>query len=648
MDEDLDSGNMRFCHPTATFYHRQKTIGLGNRTFTRTMTHERLDAPAVHRFALEDFFRNPEKSGFQISPDGNHFAYLAPWNQRMNLFVVPTDGEGQAHRLTDVTDRDISGYMWSTGTRLLYLKDNGGDENFALFGVDTDGGNVTPLTAFDKVRTQLIDALDDDDDHVLVGLNRRVAQVFDPYRLNVHSGELTLLAENPGNISAWITDHAGVLRLAVRTDGVNTSLMHRATEQDAWTDLFTLNFKETLYPLFFTFDNTDFYAASNIGRDKTAIIRYSIAENREIEELFASEAADVSNLNFSRKRKVLTSITYTTDRKQRVFLDDRAEALYNRLKSALPDLEVAVSGTNKEEDKFIVRTYSDRSLGAYYFFDQSTDELRKIEEVSPWLNPDQLSTMRTIHYAARDGLRIQGYLTLPADYSDGRIPIVVNPHGGPWARDTWGFNPEVQFLANRGYGVLQMNFRGSTGFGRAFWEASFKEWGKKMQDDITDGVQWLVAEGIADPKRVAIYGGSYGGYATLAGLAFTPEVYACGVDYVGVSNLFTFMQTIPPYWEPYLEMMYEMVGHPEQDKAAMAAASPVMHADKISVPLLIAQGAKDPRVNVDESDQMVAAMRERGVEVEYLVEPEEGHGFRNEENRFKFYRAMERFLAEHL
>ena len=259
-----------------------------------------------------------------------------------------------------------------------------------------------------------------------------------------------------------------------------------------------------------------------------------------------------------------------------------------------------------------------------------------------------MAEMKPITYAARDGLTIHGYLTLPVGAEAKNLPVVVNPHGGPWARDRWGFNPEVQFLANRGYAVLQTNFRGSTGYGRAFWEASFRQWGLRMQDDITDGVNYLIEQGIADPEHVAIYGGSYGGYATLAGLAFTPDLYACGVDYVGVSNLFTFLQTIPPYWKPMLEMMYEMVGNPEELKEQFEQTSPALQADKIKAPLLIAQGAKDPRVNVAESDQIVEALRQRGVEVAYLVKENEGHGFHNEENRFEFYEAMEQFLAEHL
>jgi len=259
-----------------------------------------------------------------------------------------------------------------------------------------------------------------------------------------------------------------------------------------------------------------------------------------------------------------------------------------------------------------------------------------------------MAKMEPITYQSRDGLFIHGYLTLPVGVDPANLPTIILPHGGPWARDSWGFRPDVQFLANRGYAVLQMNFRGSTGFGRKFWEMSFKEWGKTMQDDITDGVHWLIERGIADPKRVGIYGGSYGGYAVLAGLTFTPDLYACGVDYVGVSNLFTILETIPPYWEPMRDMMYEMMGNPETDEALMRAVSPVFHADKITAPLLIVQGANDPRVKKAESDQMVDALRAREVDVPYMVKDNEGHGFRNEENKFEMYRAAEQFFAKHL
>jgi len=368
------------------------------------------------------------------------------------------------------------------------------------------------------------------------------------------------------------------------------------------------------------------------------------ATGKEVQTLFAHPEVDVGGAGWSRLRKVLTSVGYTTDKSHRHFFDDKIRKIYATLQKQLPGYEVALTSIDKAEEQFVVRTYSDKSRGAYYLFNAKTGALKKWRELSPWLNEQEMADMRPISYKSRDGLTIHGYLTLPKGKEARNLPVIVNPHGGPWVRDTWGFNSEVQLLANRGFAVLQMNYRGSTGYGRAFWEAGFKQWGRKMQDDITDGVEWLIKQGIADSKRVAIYGGSYGGYAVLAGLAFTPEVYACGIDYVGVSNIFTLMKTIPPYWKPLLAEFYEKVGHPEKDEELLRSVSPVFHADKIKAPLFIVQGARDPRVNKAESDQMVAALAARGIKVEYMVKDNEGHGFRNEENRFEFYEAMEKFL----
>jgi len=602
---------------------------------------------AVREIPLEDFFKNPDKSSYQISPDGMFYSFMAPYESRMNVFIQKI-GDSESMRITDVTDRDIAGYTWVSNERILYLKDNGGDENFALYAVNIDGSNPQSLTAFDSVRTELIDDLEDQEDYVMVGLNKRDQRIYDPYRLNVQTGELSMLAENPGNISGWMTDHEGKLRVALTTDGVNNSLMYRETEDSEWEILFTGNFKESLDPLFFTFDNKNLYVSSNVGRDKSAIRMYDVAKKELGEILFEHPDVDVSNLSYSRKRKVLTTVSYTIDKRERSFLDAETEAWFKKLEAKLAGYEIGISGRSKDESKLVVRTYSDRSLGAYYFYDIAEDRLEKLEDVSPWVQEDEMAEMQPVSYQSRDGLTIRGYLTLPKGKEAKNLPVVVNVHGGPWARDYWGYSNEVQFLANRGYAVLQMNYRGSVGFGRAFWEASFKQWGQAMQDDVSDGAQWLIDQGIADSSRVAIYGGSYGGYATLAGLTYTPNLYACGVDYVGVSNLFTFMETIPPYWTQYLEMLYEMVGHPEADSAMLAAYSPSLNAEKITAPLFIAQGANDPRVKKSEADQMVEAMKARGVEVEYLVKDDEGHGFRNEENRFDFYRAMEKFLAKHI
>ena len=367
--------------------------------------------------------------------------------------------------------------------------------------------------------------------------------------------------------------------------------------------------------------------------------------------LYENKDYDVDALFYSRARKVLTAARFTSWKRERYFFDKQFEGMVGKLKKELGDVDFGFVSNNKAEDKYIVYSFSDKTQGAYYLYDVKTGKVDKIADLAPWLDEKEMAGMLPIEYKSRDGLTINGYLTLPKGYTldnAKNLPVVVNPHGGPWYRDEWGFNPEVQFLANRGYAVLQMNFRGSTGYGRKFWEASFKQWGKAMQDDITDGVNWLVDKGIADKSRVAIYGGSYGGYATLAGVTFTPDLYAAAVDYVGVSNLFTFMKTVPPYWKPMLDMFHEMVGDPKKDSLLMVAESPVMHADKIKTPLFVAQGKNDPRVNIDESNQMVEALKKRGIVVEYMVKDNEGHGFHNEENRYDFYRAMDKFLGEHM
>lgn len=600
---------------------------------------------------LEDFFRKPEKSGYQISPDGQYISYTAPYERRMNIFVQKI-GEDNAIRLTSETERDISGYFWANNNRILFLKDTGGDENFQLYGVNIDGSNLLPLTAFEGVRTSIIDDLPEIESEVIIGLNKRNPQIFDPYRLNIETGELTMLAENPGNIQGWMTDHDGKLRIAVALDGVNQTILYRDTEDQEFTPIITTSFKESLSPYVFTSDNQKTYAVSNLGRDKSVLVVFDPKTAKEEELLYENDTYDISGISYSRKNQKLTSTSYMSHcGVERHFFDEERKGIYDNIEKKVNGLPFSIVDMTKNEDIMIVATYDDKSPGTYYLYDVNKNELTFIAEVYPWLDKNNMVSMECVTYTSRDGLTIEAYLTLPKGYtmeSAKNLPTVINPHGGPWARDTWGFNPEIQFLANRGYAVFQMNFRGSTGFGKRFWELSFKEWGKSMQNDITDGVEWLIEQGITDPERIAIYGGSYGGYATLAGLTFTPDLYTCGIDYVGVSNLFTFLQTIPPYWKPMLDMMYEMVGDPVADKELLESASPVFHVDQIKVPLFIAQGANDPRVNKDESDQMVEALKNRGIEVEYLVKDNEGHGFHNEENMFEFYGAMEKFLNEHM
>ena len=596
---------------------------------------------------MQDFFRNPEKSSFKISPNGEHIAYMKPWKARMNVFVMDMNTKKEV-RLTSSQERGIYWFAWLNNNRIGYIKDEGGNENMHFYAVNVDMSNEIDLTPFENVQARIIDDLEDDPNHIIMGLNKRNPQIHDPYRINVNDGKMDMIAENPGNISEWMTDHDGKLRMAITSDGVNTSLLYRDKESDGFKPILTTDFKVSVAPLFFTFDNKNLYVASNRGRDKTAIFEFDLNKSKEGKLIFEHDEVDVSGLMYSRKRKVLTGVSYTVAKNEMVFFDTLREGLQQKLEEKLPGYEVGITSFSEDETKAVVVTYSDKSRGTYYFYDLDKNKLIELGQVSPWLNEEDMCEMKPVHYKSRDGLIINGYLTLPNGTNGKNLPVVVNPHGGPWHRDSWAYNSEVQFLANRGFAVFQMNFRGSTGYGREFWEKSFKQWGKSMQDDISDGVNWLIDEGIANPDRIAIYGASYGGYATLAGLAFTPDLYACGVDYVGVSSLFTFMESMPPYWELYRSMMYEMVGHPEKDKELLASASPLLHIDKIKAPLFIAQGANDPRVVKAESDQIVEALKNAGIDVPYMVKDNEGHGFYNEENQFDFYREMEKFLTKYI
>jgi dipeptidyl aminopeptidase/acylaminoacyl peptidase len=605
----------------------------------------------VKQYPLRDFFKNPERAYFRLSPDGKTIGFMQPYESRMNIFVQPFDKVGTNEGIKRVTEekaRDIPNFFFKGPNHVLFTKDFGGDENFHVVTADIRTGTVKDLTPHEGTRAMILDSLPDDDDHVLVTHNKRDKRFFDVFRVNLKTGQETLLAQNPGNITNWVTDHAGQLRAAGTSDGVNSTFLYREKESDEFKPLLTTNFREGVAIVGWTADNKQMYVSSNRGRDKSAIFEFDPKTAKEGKLIYEHPVVDVSSLGWSRARKVITQTTVNVDKAEPVFFDKESERVYKAIKTQLPNYEINVQSATKDEQRMIVAALSDRTPGVRYVYDVKTNKLSKLGEINPAIAEADMAEMKPIQYTARDGLLIRGYLTLPKGVPAKNLPVIVNPHGGPWARDDWGYNPQIQFLANRGYAVLQMNFRGSTGFGRKFWEASFKQWGLAMQDDVTDGVQWLIKEGIADPKRIGIYGGSYGGYATLSGITKTPDLYAAAVSYVGVSNMFTFLNTIPPYWKPFAEMMKEMIGDQEKDKAQFTATSPALNADKIKTPLFVAQGAKDPRVVKAESDQMVEALRKRGIQVDYMVKENEGHGFRNQENQFEFYEAMEKFLGKHL
>lgn len=596
---------------------------------------------------MEDFFRNPETAAFSISPDGKKLAFARPWQHRMNVYVREI-ATGNEKRITSATERDIAGFFWKGSDKIVYAQDSGGDENFHVYITDIKGSESRDLTPFGKVKAGVLDDLEDDPVHMLISMNQRNAEIFDVYRCNIETGELELIGENPGNITGWMTDHDGKLRAAVQTDGVNESFLYRTNESDDFRVLITTNFKETFSPVLFAYDNKIMYVVSNLSKDKAAIYTFDPEENKTLDLVFGHDEVDTGGIMHSKKRKIITGVSYVTDKRHYKFFDADREELQRTLDDFFPGLEAAAVDMEDDERRVIVRTYSDKTRGAYYLFDRKDNSMSKLADLSSWLKENQMASMTPVSFTARDGLKINGYLTLPLGVEAKNLPLVVIPHGGPSARDVWGFDSEAQFLANRGIAVLQVNYRGSTGYGKTFWQSGFKQWGRKMQDDVTDGVLWAVNEGIADKTKLAIYGGSYGGYAALAGATFTPDLYCCAVSYVGPSNLFTLLESIPPYWKPFIDMEYEMIGDPVKDKELLEEVSPVFHAENIRIPLFVAQGANDPRVNKAESDQIVEAVKKAGKDVVYMVKDNEGHGFHNEENRFDFYRTMEEFFRKHL
>ncbi|MEK4081856.1 S9 family peptidase [Solibacillus sp. FSL K6-1126] len=606
-----------------------------------------IDNTGVQEISVEDFMRNPGSLGYQLSPDGEYIAYAAEWQSRLNVFIKNMDDESEPVRVTSTTDRDIAGLFWKDNN-MYYLKDNGGDENYHIYSSSFNGAKEKDLTPYPNVVVLPIDYLKDVEDEILIMMNKEDATVFDVYKLNVKTGATKLVAKNPGNILSWIPDSNGQIRMAVASDGVVGAVLYRETEEDEFQPFISIDAGETVSPLGFSRDNQSIYAVSDKGRDKAALVKYDLEGKEEV--VFSNPLVDISGALYSSTKDQLLYAAYITDKVHYNFFDSEFENLFNKMKDQLgvSASEFGINDYNKEMTKFIVSVSSDTVYGKYYYYDAETETMTLLAELGSWLDAGNLAEMHSISYEARDGLIIHGYLTLPKNKIAENLPLVVIPHGGPWARDMWGFNNEVQLLANQGYAVLQANFRSSTGYGKEFLEAGNKQWGLKIQDDITDGVQWAIDLGIADAEKIGIYGASFGGYATLAGITFTPDLYAAAVDYVGVSNIFTLLETIPPYWETQRNMFYERVGHPEKDKELLKAASPVFHVDKIKTPLFVAQGANDPRVNKQESDQIVQALKNRGVEVEYMVKDNEGHGFANEENRIEFYNALVDFFAEYL
>ncbi len=586
---------------------------------------------------IQHFFDNPEIAGAQISPNGQFVSYLKPYQDKLNVFVRQI-GSSEERRMTTDTIRPVRGYFWSAdGSMLLYVQDKGGNENFHVYSVPIEG-TATPeaknLTPHDGVRAVIFAVPPERPGEILIGLNKREPSLFDAYWLDVETGETRLVAENPGNFVGVMPDHDLQVRLAMGQNAEGgTSFYTRSSDEDPeWREVAAYSASETVRPFRFHPDNRRLYVASNVGETNLQRLVLLDLETGEVQEVERDPEGEVDfgSAIFSDLTDELIATVYVADTVRIYPKNEQMATDITRLRQ-VHDGTPNVSSSTTDENKWMVSYDSPTDPGATYLYDRETGEAE------------------FLFCPPRDGLAINGYLTLPKGVEPKALPMVLLVHGGPWARDDWGYQPEAQMLANRGYAVLQVNYRGSTGYGKQFFNAAVKEFAGKMHDDLIDGVKWAVGEGISDPDLIGVYGGSYGGYATLVSLTFTPEVFACGVDYVGPSSLITLIESFPAYWGPFLKgYWYRFVGDPsvEADREDMKKRSPLFHVDRIEDPILIVQGANDPRVTKLESDQMVVALRDRGIEVGYLVADNEGHGFSNADNRMALYHSMETFFGE--
>ena len=601
-------------------------------------------------------FGNPERVRPRISPDGTQLAWIAPSAGVLNVWVAPANqGKGQgidwsaARVVTDDADRGIRMFAWAhDGRHLLYVQDAGGDENWRLHDVDTATMQRRDLTPFDNVQTQLIAAEKKFPTEILIGLNKDNPQLHDVYRLDLTTGELAKEVENPGFVG-WLADSQLVVRAGVapQPDG-SLVLMVRGSADEDWRALLTIAAEDALTstPVAFSEDGASLLAVSSVGADTGRLVRIDLATGTA-EVLAQDPDCDVTDVRLHPDTREPQIVTFLKDRCEYQVLDPDVEADLAAIRALHPG-DPSFADEDDADRTWLIGFTNDTGAIPYYSYDRETRTGQFLFEHQPELSRYELAPMEPFSFTSRDGLTIHGYATFPPGAGREGLPMVLDVHGGPWARDAWGFNPEAQWLANRGYLCVQVNFRGSTGYGKAFVNAGDREWGGRMHDDLVDAVAFATGQGWADPARVAIYGGSYGGYAALVGAAFTPELFCCAVDIVGPSNLKTLIETIPAYWAPMISQFHRSVGDPATDADFLWSRSPLSRADNISIPLLIAQGANDPRVKQAESEQIVAALVKAGIEHEYMLFPDEGHGFAKPENRLRFYAAAERFLARHL
>jgi dipeptidyl aminopeptidase/acylaminoacyl peptidase len=599
----------------------------------------------------EVLFGNPVKTRLRISPDGQSFSYLAPSEKGVLNVWVKTIGKDDDRMITNDIHRGIGSYSWTYDNQhIIYRQDKNGDENWHIYLVNLETNIVRDLTPFQGIRADKFILSKKYPDVIMVGLNIRTKELFDMYRINLKTGAVELDTENPGGVIDWEADDNFVIRAATFMDPQDASIhiKVRDDQNKPWRDLLVLLYGENGRIIGFTLDGKAVYCETSVGFDTTRLVKMELESGKISETIASDEKCDIEEIIVHPDKRYIQAVSFNYLVSQWHVLDNSIKEDFSFLQKAHRGNFGIVSRDNSDQKWIVWYEIADGPL-AYYIYDRAKKDLKFVLEDRPELKKYKLAEVKPVVVKTRDGFKLVNYLALPPGLTPKKLPMVLLVHGGPWSRDVWGFDPMVQWLANRGYAVLQVNFRGSSGFGKKFLHAGDMEWGVgAMQHDLTDSVKWAIKEGYADPKKVAIMGGSYGGYATLAGLTFTPELYVCGVDIVGPSNIKTLFQAIPPYWTPMVTMFKKSVGDVLADDQFNKKISPLFHVDKIKAPLLIGQGQNDPRVNIRESDQVVKAMREKNLPVKYIVYTDEGHGFERPENQLDFWGYVDEFLGKYL
>jgi len=613
-----------------------------------------------YKYSVEDYFAKSKQSSFKLSPDGKYLSYREKDEKgKRHIYVKNTETNDILRAIEEGKDV-ISEYSWANNSRLIYTHDKGGDENYQLFAVDIDGSNPKSLTPFENVQVEIQESLKDQPDYMIIEMNKDNPQIFEPYKINIVTGDMNKLFENKdvnSPISYYIFDIDGNLSGYSKLENDKyTVLYYRTSEKAPFEIVKKTNWKETFFIAEFDYSTDykhDAFVISNLDSDTQEILLYDVKEKKIIKRIYSNDTYDVDELSFSSKRAYeLDYYSFKGIKNQIIPVSDTYKNLHERFENQFKGKQFSIANITAKEDKYLIKVKSDNLFGVYYLYNTKKDSFKKIFDLMPQLKEEDMAEMQPIQFQSRDGLTIHGYVTIPNEVKDGKkVPLIVRVHGGPYGtRDGWGFRRSDQLFASRGYATLRVNYRGSGGYGKIFERAGYKQVGKKMLDDLEDAVAYIKKQGWINENKIAIYGGSYGGLATLGSLVKTPDLYVCGVDNVGPSNLFTLLKSMPPYWKPYIELWCEQWYNPEveEEKKIMKEVSPALNVDKITKPVFIMQGANDPRVNINESDQIVRNLRKRGYDVPYMVKYNEGHGFKREKNKIESYKTMMGFFAKHL